>query len=103
MWDLQPGVELTLPVVEAQNLNHWTAREALHFFFFFFLLLLTGVWSSQSCDHEQPLVPLYISDHLFKLYKCSYLQRWINLSRADDMGTSMHPHRYSTHLCPVVG
>ena len=33
MQDLpRPGMEPVPPVVEAQNLNHWTAREVLGFF-----------------------------------------------------------------------
>lgn len=29
MWDLssQPGIELMSPALEAQSLNHWTARD----------------------------------------------------------------------------
>ena len=27
----QPGIELVLPVLKAQSLNHWTTGEVLHF------------------------------------------------------------------------
>ena len=35
MWDLSslPGIEPVSPAVEAQNLNHWTAREVPCFAF----------------------------------------------------------------------
>ena len=32
---LQPGIEPTLPVMEVQNLNHWTAQKSLKSVLFF--------------------------------------------------------------------
>ena len=58
-----------------------------------FLVLFTGVWNSQSCGNEQSSVPLHISVHLCKVYRCSHFHRWISFDGADNMGTYTHSHR----------
>ena len=58
-----------------------------------FLVLFAGVWNTQSCGHEQSSVPLHISAHLPKVYRCSCLHRWISFSRADNVGTYKYSHR----------
>ena len=39
----RPGMEPALPALEAQSLNHWTAREVPVLLFFFFLNIFIGV------------------------------------------------------------
>ena len=58
-----------------------------------FLVLFAGVWNTQSCGHEQSSVPLHISAHLPKVYRCSCVHRWISFSRADNVGTYKYSHR----------
>ena len=41
----QPGIELKLPVVEAQSPNHWTARELPVLIYVFFFLIQMGSFS----------------------------------------------------------
>ena len=82
--------------MEAQNLNPWNAREVP-----WFLVFLAGVWNSQSCGHEQSLVPVHISVHLPKLYRCSCLHRRIGFSGADNMGTYTHSH-WSVLTCVLM-
>ena len=59
----------------------------------FFLVFFAGVWNSQSCGHEQSLVPLHISVHLPKVYRCSCLHTWISFNGADNIATYAHSHR----------
>ena len=78
------------PAVEAQNLNHWNECQGSPLVF---LVPFTGVWNSQSCSHEQSLVPLHISVYLPEVYRYSCLHRWVSYSGADNTGTYTHPHR----------
>ena len=40
----QPGVEPVPPAVEAQSLNHWTAREVQKLYIFLIKKIYTGSW-----------------------------------------------------------
>ena len=53
----QPGMELSPPAVEAQSLQHWTAREVQYCFVFFFFNLLRELLSWGTCGDAGTMVP----------------------------------------------
>ena len=63
---LQPGIEPVPPAVEAQSLNHWTAREVPFFILFFWIihymvpLTLVTVYRALLCVGHSVKLILYI-------------------------------------------